>query len=64
MVGPSGSGKSTLLRLCNRLEVPDLGHVEAVDQALRALLARAGVIGSPGAGKAARFFRALRGLPI
>lgn len=27
MVGPSGSGKSTLLRLCNRLEVPDLGQV-------------------------------------
>jgi len=27
VVGPSGSGKSTLLRLCNRLEVPDSGHV-------------------------------------
>ena len=27
MVGPSGSGKSTLLRLCNRLDVPDVGWV-------------------------------------
>ena len=27
VVGPSGSGKSTLLRFCNRLAVPDSGHV-------------------------------------
>ncbi len=25
--GPSGAGKTTLLRLCNRLELPDAGHV-------------------------------------
>ena len=25
--GPSGAGKTTMLRLCNRLEVPDLGTV-------------------------------------
>lgn len=27
IAGPSGVGKTTLLRLCNRLEVPDQGHV-------------------------------------
>jgi putative ABC transport system ATP-binding protein len=27
VAGPSGAGKTTLLRLCNRLEVPDVGTV-------------------------------------
>lgn len=46
------------------VEIAELGAAERVEEALSALLRAAGAHPSPGRGKAARFFRALQGLPI